>query len=178
MYTIIQLNEKELPELQQIAAEFGIKNPKSFDKRSLVYQILDYQAIARSTQKNEDSESGGKKTRQRINKTGTVSKVYTADKNNATKGNEVPQTVAKPAQQSPKVTEEAKSPAPSDSDQANEPKQPKVQEQKQKQKQTANKTALLLRVNASYHQSSKFLVNSISPIEPKIKPRKQNNGFS
>ena len=141
MYTIIQLNEKELPELQQIAAEFGIKNPKSFDKRSLVYQILDYQAIARSTQKNEGSESGDKKTRQRINKTGTVSKVYTADKNNATKGNEVPQTVAKPAQQSPKVTEEAKSPAPSDSDQANEPKQPKVQEQKQKQKQAANKTA-------------------------------------
>lgn len=140
MYTIIQLNEKELPELQQIAAEFGIKNPKSFDKRSLVYQILDYQAIARSTQKNEGSESGDKKTRQRINKTGTVSKVYTADKNNATKGNEVPQTVAKPVQQSPKATEEATSAAPSNNNQTSESQKPKAKEQKQKQ--VANKTVL------------------------------------
>lgn len=98
MYNIIDLNNKELAELQQIASEFGIKVSKSTDKRDLIYQILDAQAIARSQKQTaNDAEEADKKQRQRINKKGTISKVYSADQDKAKKFNEVPQTVAKPA---------------------------------------------------------------------------------
>ena len=46
MYNIIQLNDKELSELQSIAKELGIKNAESMMKDELVYGILDEQAIA------------------------------------------------------------------------------------------------------------------------------------
>ena len=46
MYNIIQLNDKELSELQSIAKELGIKNAESMKKDELVYGILDEQAIA------------------------------------------------------------------------------------------------------------------------------------
>ena len=46
MYNIIQLNDKNLSELQVIAKELGIKKADSFKKEELVYKILDEQAIA------------------------------------------------------------------------------------------------------------------------------------
>ena len=51
MYNIIQLNDKNLSELQSIAQELGIKKPESFKKEELVYKILDEQAIAGATKK-------------------------------------------------------------------------------------------------------------------------------
>ena len=51
MYSILQLTEKDLPELQQIANEFGIKDAKSFEKRQLIYEILDAQALASAARK-------------------------------------------------------------------------------------------------------------------------------
>ena len=41
MYNIIQLREKELGELQEIAKELGIKKITSLEKDDLVYKILD-----------------------------------------------------------------------------------------------------------------------------------------
>ena len=46
MYNIIQLNDKDLSELQVIAKELGIKKTDSLKKEDLVYKILDEQAIA------------------------------------------------------------------------------------------------------------------------------------
>ena len=51
MYNIIQLNDKELSELQSIAKELGIKNAESMKKDELVYGILDEQAIAGASKK-------------------------------------------------------------------------------------------------------------------------------
>ncbi|EJX00583.1 transcription termination factor rho [gut metagenome] len=51
MYNIIQLNDKELSELQSIAKELGIKKADSFKKEDLVYKILDEQAIVGATKK-------------------------------------------------------------------------------------------------------------------------------
>lgn len=50
MYNIIQLNDKDLSELQVIAKELGIKTD-SLKKEDLVYKILDEQAIAGATKK-------------------------------------------------------------------------------------------------------------------------------
>lgn len=45
-YNILELNEKQLPELQDIADSLGIKKAKSLQKEELVYKILDEQAIS------------------------------------------------------------------------------------------------------------------------------------
>ena len=46
MYNIIQLNDKNLSELQQIAKELGLKKVDSLKKEELVYRILDEQAVS------------------------------------------------------------------------------------------------------------------------------------
>ena len=51
MYSIIQLNDKNLSELQVIASELGITNIESIEKKDLIYRILDEQAIAGATKK-------------------------------------------------------------------------------------------------------------------------------
>ncbi|MDR1602585.1 MAG: transcription termination factor Rho [Tannerella sp.] len=45
-YNIIELNEKQLSDLQVIAEELGIKKSKTLEKQDLVYKILDEQAVA------------------------------------------------------------------------------------------------------------------------------------
>ncbi|MDR1103675.1 MAG: transcription termination factor Rho [Tannerella sp.] len=45
-YNILELNGKQLPELQEIAEGLGIKKVKSLEKQDLVYRILDEQAIS------------------------------------------------------------------------------------------------------------------------------------
>ena len=130
MYTIIQLNEKELPELQQIASEFGIKNAKSYEKRDLVYQILDSQAVTEAQKKAaSETDPSDKKQRQRINKTGTISKVYSADKDKGKKHDEVPQTTSKP------VVKEAE-PKADEPKTESAPKQEKAQQPKAEKKES------------------------------------------
>jgi len=48
MYDILQLNEMLVPELLDIADQLNIPDAKKLDKQTLVYQILDNQAIAGS----------------------------------------------------------------------------------------------------------------------------------
>ncbi|MDR2680725.1 MAG: transcription termination factor Rho, partial [Tannerella sp.] len=45
-YNILELNEKQLTELQEIAQTLGINKAKSLQKEELVYKILDEQAIS------------------------------------------------------------------------------------------------------------------------------------
>ena len=58
MYNIIQLNDKDLSELQVIAKELGIKKTDSLKKEDLVYKILDEQAIAGATKKVAADKEG------------------------------------------------------------------------------------------------------------------------
>ncbi len=91
MYNIIQLNDKNLSELQSIAKELGINKAESFKKEDLVYRILDEQAIASATQKvasiksNEEKRDSKAKKRSRINVKKESDKVYTASKDKAQK---------------------------------------------------------------------------------------------
>lgn len=87
MYNIIQLNEKDLSELQQIAKELGLKKTSALKKEELVYKILDEQAIKSASKKsNTDKENEGQtKKRVRISVKKEGDKVYTANKDKATK---------------------------------------------------------------------------------------------
>ena len=88
MYNIIQLNDKELSELQTIAKELGIKNAESMKKDELVYGILDEQAIAGASKKAakeaaKDAQPRAKRSRISMKKEGD--KVYTATQDKAQK---------------------------------------------------------------------------------------------
>ena len=85
MYNIIQLNDKELSELQDIAKELGIQHVEDKKKDELVYSILDEQAIKSANKKvaKENDAQPRKRTRVSVKKEGD--KVYTATKNKATK---------------------------------------------------------------------------------------------
>ena len=87
MYNIIQLNDKELSELQSIAKELGIKNAESMKKDALVYGILDEQAIANATKKTaiKDKEAPQPRKRARVSVKKEGDKVYTATKDKAQK---------------------------------------------------------------------------------------------
>ena len=89
MYNIIQLNDKDLSELQQIAKELGLDNIDSLRKEDLVYRILDEQAIVGATKKTATAKSDDtrkeprKRSRISVKKEGD--KVYTATKDKAQK---------------------------------------------------------------------------------------------
>ena len=84
MYNIIQLNDKDLSELQTIAKELGIKKVESMKKDDLVYGILDEQAIANAAKKSTTND-GQPRKRSRISVKKEGDKVYTATKDKATK---------------------------------------------------------------------------------------------
>ena len=75
MYDILQLKSKSLEELQVIAAEMGLKSSKSTDKNTLVYDILDEQAISASKNTTERE----RKPKNRIARKDNPEKVYTAN---------------------------------------------------------------------------------------------------
>ena len=87
MYNIIQLNDKNVSELQQIAKELGLKKVDSLQKEELVYKILDEQAIMTATKKVAETEKkeGQTRKRSRINVKKEGDKVYTANKDKALK---------------------------------------------------------------------------------------------
>ncbi|WP_300704556.1 transcription termination factor Rho [Bacteroides sp.] len=116
MYNIIQLNDKNLSELQTIAQELGIKKTDSLKKEELVYKILDEQAIAGATKKvaadklkEERKVDKQKRSRVTVKKEG-VDKVFTANKNgDLTKAKAEETSVAK---EQPKAVEPAKAQTP------------------------------------------------------------------
>ena len=85
MYNIIQLNDKDLSELQSIAKELGIKNADSLKKDQLVYDILDEQAVRNAVKKSPATNDGQSRKRSRISVKKEGDKVYTATKDKAVK---------------------------------------------------------------------------------------------
>ena len=126
MYNIIQLNDKNLSELQTIAQELGIKKTDSLKKEELVYKILDEQAIAGATKKVaadklKEERKGEKQKRSRVTvktvKKEGADKVFSANKNGdltKAKTEEIPAAKEQPktveAPQEPTI--EAATPAP------------------------------------------------------------------
>ena len=45
MYDILELNEKLLSDLRQIAKDLNVKRVESYKKKELIYKILDQQAM-------------------------------------------------------------------------------------------------------------------------------------
>ena len=113
MYNIIQLREKELSELQEIAKELNIKKVNSLEKDDLVYKILDEQAIAEAAKKSAETP----KKRSRVTIKQAPGKVYTASQDKATKIDEPVKMIATPTtpkeieaplpEEAPKAVEEA-----------------------------------------------------------------------
>lgn len=68
MYDILQLNDMLVPELLDIAEQLNIDNPKKLDKQSLIYKILDSQAIT----SNGGTAANEKPKRKRIIKATTA----------------------------------------------------------------------------------------------------------
>ena len=104
MYNIIQLNDKNLSELQVIAKELGIKKADSFKKEELVYKILDEQAIAGATkkvaaEKLKEERKGDKNKRSRPAAPKKEEKVAPAAKNAEVTKNKENAPAAKPQQQ-------------------------------------------------------------------------------
>ena len=74
-YNILELNKKQLPELQEIAESLGIKRTKSLNKEDLVYIILDEQAISwAGLQVEKEKEKKARKKEQLAKQTGNASK--------------------------------------------------------------------------------------------------------
>ncbi len=101
MYNIIQLNDKNLSELQVIAQELGIKKADSFKKEELVYKILDEQAIAGATKKVaadklKEERKEDKKKRSRVNPVKKEDKVMSATKEGEVTKNKETAPIAKP----------------------------------------------------------------------------------
>ena len=104
MYNIIQLNDKNMSELQVIAKELGIKKADSFKKEELVYKILDEQAIAGATkkvaaEKLKEERKGDKNKRSRTAAPKKEEKVAPAAKNAEVTKNKENAPAAKPQQQ-------------------------------------------------------------------------------
>ena len=90
MYHIEQLRSKEIADLQSIAQDLGIKGIKSLDRDSLIYRILDGQAMQNSKTgapavvKEENRMNRREHRRHRIHSE-APSKVYTATGDKAVK---------------------------------------------------------------------------------------------
>ena len=90
MYHIEQLRSKEIADLQSIAQDLGIKGIKSLDRDSLIYRILDGQAMQNSKSgapavvKEENRMTRREHRRNRIH-SDSPSKVYTATGEKAVK---------------------------------------------------------------------------------------------
>ncbi len=65
MYDILQLNDKLVPELHEIAKELNISVPKRVDKQTLIYKILDMQAVSSSGDDKNNSAANGTTGRNR-----------------------------------------------------------------------------------------------------------------
>jgi len=102
-YNIIELNKKQLPELQEIAAELGITKTKSFYKQDLIYLILDEQAISfagiqvekereKEARKLEQKKKRGRKPKNKEN----VAKTAQPESTQAMQPQNMKQEVTKP----------------------------------------------------------------------------------
>ena len=161
MYNIIQLNDKNLSELQVIAKELGIKKADSYKKEDLVYKILDEQAIVGATKKvaadklkEERKNEEQKKKRSRVAPTKKEDKVVSTPKSG-----EVNKT---------KEATPVKAPQPSKKEEStNKEKEALVVEAKAENATTAPKRKVG-RPRKSADTEEKKEVENVTPAAPKV----------
>ena len=161
MYNIIQLNYKNLSELQVIAKELGIKKADSYKKEDLVYKILDEQAIVGATKKvaadklkEERKNEEQKKKRSRVAPTKKEDKVVSTPKSG-----EVNKT---------KEATPVKAPQPSKKEEStNKEKEAPVVEAKAENATTAPKRKVG-RPRKSADAEEKKEVENVTPAAPKV----------
>ena len=161
MYNIIQLNDKNLSELQVIAKELGIKKADSYKKEDLVYKILDEQAIVGATKKvaadklkEERKNEEQKKKRSRVAPTKKEDKVVSTPKSG-----EVNKT---------KEATPVKAPQPSKKEEnTNKEKEAPVVEAKAENATTAPKRKVG-RPRKSADAEEKKEVENVTPAAPKV----------
>ena len=161
MYNIIQLNDKNLSELQVIAKELGIKKADSYKKEDLVYKILDEQAIVGTTKKvaadklkEERKNEEQKKKRSRVAPTKKEDKVVSTPKSG-----EVNKT---------KEATPVKAPQPSKKEEStNKEKEAPVVEAKAENATTAPKRKVG-RPRKSADAEEKKEVENVTPAAPKV----------
>ena len=161
MYNIIQLNDKNLSELQVIAKELGIKKADSYKKEDLVYKILDEQAIVGATKKvaadklkEERKNEEQKKKRSRVAPTKKEDKVVSTPKSG-----EVNKT---------KDATPVKAPQPSKKEEStNKEKEAPVVEAKAENATTAPKRKVG-RPRKSADAEEKKEVENVTPAAPKV----------
>ena len=161
MYNIIQLNDKNLSELQVIAKELGIKKADSYKKEVLVYKILDEQAIVGATKKvaadklkEERKNEEQKKKRSRVAPTKKEDKVVSTPKSG-----EVNKT---------KEATPVKAPQPSKKEEStNKEKEAPVVEAKAENATTAPKRKVG-RPRKSADAEEKKEVENVTPAAPKV----------
>ena len=161
MYNIIQLNDKNLSELQVIAKELGIKKADSYKKEDLVYKILDEQAIVGATKKvaadklkEERKNEEQKKKRSRVAPTKKEDKVVSTPKSG-----EVNKT---------KEATPVKTPQPSKKEEStNKEKETVVVEAKAENATTAPKRKVG-RPRKSADAEEKKEVENVTPAAPKV----------
>ena len=102
-YNILELTEKELPELQQIASDLGIKKMKSLEKQDLIYKILDEQAVSLAgIQMEKEKEKEARKSEQKAKQAtarknrGTEKAVPPTDSDNSTQTEKVKRRPGRP----------------------------------------------------------------------------------
>ncbi len=82
MHKIFELKEMELEKVQSIAAELKIKNVKKKDKDTLIYEILDQEAVLDSIKAQDKPD---KPRRGRPKKEKTISQAEPAKEENKAK---------------------------------------------------------------------------------------------
>ncbi len=143
MYNIVQLNEKTLTELRDIAREMGIKKADSLEKDKLVYEILDEQASASASKTATSTKPEGepRQRRKRVTvKSGVVDKVFTASQDGTAKRDEHKVTIVQPAVKKP-IQQTPAEPAAEPAAVAENAATPAVQHEPQQAPQTENAAA-------------------------------------
>ncbi|WP_018110033.1 transcription termination factor Rho [Bacteroides propionicifaciens] len=189
MYNIIQLNDKNLSELKEIAKTLDIKKIDSFKKEELVYRILDEQAIADAAKKvdgakNKDDRSDDKKKRTRMPaKKDSPDKVITSNKNGETSRPEstpekTAKVVAKPAAKA-SAKEEGASPAKEEAPKKRKPGRPKkaaaekTTEPKAPVAKETEKSTQPVEKKESKVIAKEPIKKEIKPADPKAEPAKK-----
>ena len=149
MYTIDELSSKDISELVNIAKEIGADTPDGADQQSLIYAILDKQAVVES----EKNPLGTKRRRTRIQKKDT-DRVYSVNGKDGENFDTKKQKAAEPQQLFKDIPEQpAESEAPAEAETA--PEEPVKIPKKRGRKSKAELAAMEAEAKALEEQKQK-----------------------
>ena len=149
MYTIDELSSKDISELVNIAKEIGTDTPDGADQQSLIYAILDKQAVVES----EKNPLGTKRRRTRIQKKDT-DRVYSVNGKDGENFDTKKQKAAEPQQLFKDIPEQPAEPeAPAEAETA--PEEPVKVPKKRGRKSKAELAAMEAEAKALEEQKQK-----------------------